>query len=170
MLAMPAWGSAQKLAVKTNLLYDALLIPSLGAELAVGQRSTVNLTATYNPFSFGERKWKNWSLQPEYRYWLHAALTGPFVGVNGIVGGFNINNVRVGGLYGKQRQGTFLGGGVTVGWHLILSTRLSMELVAGADYLHCSYDRYSGQQKEGRFASNLVLPVGSGVNLIYILK
>ena len=70
MLAMPAWGSAQKLAVKTNLLYDALLIPSLGAELAVGQRSTVNLTATYNPFSFGERKWKNWSLQPEYRYWL----------------------------------------------------------------------------------------------------
>lgn len=167
---MPAWGAAQMVAVKTNLLYDALLVPSLGAELGVGQRTTVNLMGTFNPFTMGERKWKNWSLQPEYRYWLHRAFTGPFVGANALVGGFNINKVRVGNLYDHQRQGTMLGGGLSLGYHLILSTRFSLELAAGADFLYCTYDRYTDGALDGRYHSGLILPVGTGVNLVYILR
>ena len=77
----------QRIALKTNLLYDALLIPSIGSEFVIGKQSTINLNCTYNPFSLRHSKWCNWSLQPEYRWWMQRALTGPFVGVNVIWGG-----------------------------------------------------------------------------------
>lgn len=161
---------AQTLAAKTNLLNDVLLIPTLGAEYAVGSHSTLQLTGTYTPFAIDEHKWKNWSIQPEYRYWTQATFTGLFIGINAVVGGYNINKVRVGNLYDRQRQGTMIGGGISMGYHHILSTRLSLEFVAAADYLHCTYDRYDGLTKEGRFRSDLILPLGTGINLIYILK
>ena len=167
---MPAWGNAQMLAAKTNLLYDALLIPSLGMEMAVGERASLSLMGTFNPFSMGEHKWKNWSAQPEYRHWFHQVFTGPFIGFNACIGGFNIDKVRIGDLYDHQRQGMMFGAGVSAGYHLILSTRFSCELVAGADFLHCSYDRYDGNVKEGRYHSGIIAPLGTGINLIYILK
>lgn len=170
MLAMPVWGNAQMLAVKTNLLYDALLVPSLGVELAVGGKTTVNMMGTFNPFSLGDHKWKNWSLQPEYRHWFHYAFTGPFIGVNAVVGGFNIDKVRIGILYDRQRQGTMVGAGFSVGYHLILSTRLSTEFVAGADFLHCSYDCLNQGVKEGRCRSGVIAPLGTGINIVYILR
>lgn len=167
---MPALGCSQTLAVKTNVLYDALLVPSLGAECAVGKKATVNLLGTYNPFSFGDRKWKNWSVQPEYRFWTHCAFTGLFFGVNAVVGGYNINKVRVGNLHDYQHQGTLVGGGVSAGYHLILSTRFSFEFVAGADFVHCAYDRLSDGVKTERRHSGLILPLGTGINVVYILK
>lgn len=170
VLLCPSGLQAQSLAVKTNLLYDALLVPSLGVECVVSPRGSVNLTGTYAPFDVGDRKWRNWSVSPEYRLWLHHALTGPFFGVNAIVGGFNINNVHVGGLYGKQRQGTMAGGGLSAGWHFILSSRLSVEAVVGGDWLSCRYDHVVDGSSEGRFTSSVVLPLGTGINIVYILK
>ena len=170
LLCLPFRLSGQSLALKTNLLYDALLTPSLGAEAVVSSRGSIHLMATYNPFTLsGDRKWRNWSIQPEYRHWFHRALTGPFVGINAIVGGFNINNVHVGGLYGKQRQGTMVGGGLSAGWHFILSQHFSLEIAASIDFLHCRYDRIVNGVGEGRFTSHVVLPLGTGVNLVYIL-
>ena len=170
LLAMPTVGNSQMLAVKTNLLYDALLVPSLGAEYAVGNKGTVNLMTTFNPFSYGDHKWKNWSLQPEYRFWSHCAFTGLFFGVNAVVGGYNIEKVRIGDLYDHQHQGMMVGGGLSVGYHHILSTRFSMEFVAGADFVHCAYDRLDDGVKTERRHSGLILPLGTGVNVVYILK
>lgn len=170
LLTWPILGSSQTLALKTNLLYDALLIPSLGAEYAVGNKATVNLFATFNPFSYGDRKWKNWSLQPEYRFWSHCAFTGFFFGVNAVVGGYNINKVRVGNLHDHQHQGTMVGGGLSAGYHLIISTRFSMEFVAAADFVHCAYDRMDEGVKTERHHSGLILPLGTGINIVYILQ
>ena len=170
LMMMTITVSAQQLALKSNLVDDAILVPSLGVEYAVGERSSLQLMATYNPFSIGEHKWKNWTLQPEYRHWPHDAFTGFFWGVNAIAGGFNINKVHVGRLYDRQRQGNLLGAGLSAGYHHILSTRLSVEFVASVDYLHCWYDRYDGTTFEGRRHSNLVLPIGTGVNLVYFIR
>ena len=160
---------SQTLAIKTNLVTDALLIPTLGAEYALGSRSTLGVTGTYMPFTVGEKKYKNWSVQPEWRYWVYEPFDGWFFGVNAIGGGFNINNVHVGGLYGKQRQGKFVGGGLSAGYHLMLSKNWSLEFALGADALYCNYERFLDGNSEGWHDSFTVLPIGTAINIVYVI-
>ena len=85
---------AQYVALKSNLLYDALCIPSLGTEVRLDSTLTLSLSSTYCPISYdGDRKWKNWSVQYEARHWFRKVFNGPFVGICGINGGFNISRV-----------------------------------------------------------------------------
>ena len=64
-------ASAQRLAVKSNLLYDITSTINLGVEYEVAPRWTLEMSANYNPWSFSDnKKMKLWMLQPEARYWL----------------------------------------------------------------------------------------------------
>lgn len=44
--------SAQKVAVKTNLLYDVTTTLNLGFEFRVVPKWTIDVSGNYNPFSF----------------------------------------------------------------------------------------------------------------------
>ena len=71
-LASLLTANAQKVALKTNLLYDATSTPNLGAELALGKKSTLQLFYGLNPWKFASDRTKqlrHWLLMPEYRYW-----------------------------------------------------------------------------------------------------
>ena len=73
------WGSAQKIAVKTNLLYDVTTTLNLGAEFRVAPKWTIDLSGNYNPFNLGnDRKMRHWLVQPEVRYWFCEAFNGHF--------------------------------------------------------------------------------------------
>lgn len=85
--------SGQTLAVKSDLLFDAACIPSGGLEAACGTHVTVQLQGRYNPFSFGERKWKIWSVEPQLRWWPCTAFSGLFAGVGLSLGGFNLGGL-----------------------------------------------------------------------------
>ena len=75
--------SAQNVAVKTNLLYDATTTFNLGAEIGLSPRWTLDLSANYNPFSFSDnKKWKHWMAQPEARYWFCERFNGHFMGLH----------------------------------------------------------------------------------------
>ena len=53
-------GTAQKIAVKSNLLGWATATPTLGAEIGLDDRWTLNTHIYYNPFTFRDnRKWKH---------------------------------------------------------------------------------------------------------------
>lgn len=79
--------SAQNVAVKTNLLYDATTTFNLGAEIGLSPRWTLDLSANYNPFSFSDnKKWKHWMAQPEARYWFCERFNGHFMGLH-LLGG-----------------------------------------------------------------------------------
>lgn len=164
---------AQTVAIKTNLLYDVFGVASLGVETATSKHSSFSLSGTYNPLKYSSAKWKNFSVQPEYRHWFHRTFTGPFVSVNAAWGGFNFDKLHFGGLYGRHRQGHFTGGGVGVGYHLILTKRWSLETTLTVDYLHCRYDKYDeGDElpyKYGKFESNAVVPLGTGISLAFML-
>lgn len=61
--------SAQKIAVKTNILYDVTTTLNIGAEFRVAPKWTIDLSGNYNPFNLGnDRKMKHWLVQPEARY------------------------------------------------------------------------------------------------------
>ena len=73
--------SAQRLAVKSNLLYDITSTINLGVEYEVAPRWTLEMSVNYNPWSFSDnKKMKLWMLQPEARYWLCSGFSGHFFG------------------------------------------------------------------------------------------
>ena len=58
--------------IKNNLLYDATLTPNIGLEVKIGSRSSFQAFYGINPWKFSDtKKWRHWSLMPEYRYWLN---------------------------------------------------------------------------------------------------
>ena len=163
---------AQRIALTTNMLYDAVGVASLGAELKTSKHSSLSLMGTYNPLKYGGAKYKNFSVQPEYRHWFHRTFTGPFVSANIVWGGFNIDKLHIGGLYGKHRQGHFAGVGVGAGYHLILNHRLSLDFTLSGDFVKTRYDRYREGNlpyREGKFNSYAILPIGTGISLAVML-
>ena len=65
-------GKCQKVAVKTNLLYDIpALTANAGVEFGLASRWTLDVSANYNGWTLSrDRRWKHWLVQPEARYWV----------------------------------------------------------------------------------------------------
>lgn len=130
----------QRLAVKTNLLYDAALMPSLEVEYRINERWSVNLE--------GEIAWwKNNSkhkyyqlamISPEGRYWFktkslwHGHYVGAFVGG----GWYDLEN----GKRGYQGEGVMAG--ATYGYMFPVTRTLSFEAGVGVGYLRAKYEEY----------------------------
>ena len=165
---------AQYVALKSNLVYDAIAVPSLGSEVRLDSTLTLSVSSTYCPISYdGNRKWKNWSLQYELRHWFRKAFNGPFVGVCGINGGFNLSRIPFFSLSHHRAEGNFNGAGLSIGWHRILSPHWGIETSVSAGYLHLRYRHY----REGRYgyheytkSKDYFGPVGLSVSLVYIIR
>ena len=58
LLVFPSMDAdAQRIAVKTNMLYDVVGVASLGAELKTSKHSSLSLMGTYNPLQYGGAKY-----------------------------------------------------------------------------------------------------------------
>ena len=173
-LDFPLRISAQHVALKSNLLYDALCIPSLGTEVRIDSTLTLSVSSTYCPISYGsDRKWKNWSVQYEARHWFRKVFHGPYIGVFGIHGGFNLSRIPVFHLSHHRAEGNFNGAGLTFGWHRILSPNWGLDTSLSAGYVHLRYRHY----REGNYGyleytkgRDYVGPVSLSVSLVYIIR
>jgi len=166
---------AQRLAVKNDAIYDALLIPNLGMELKTGGHTTVDVEAIYDPISFqSDKKWKNWSVQPEVRFWGCKPFSGMFIGLNALAGGFNVARIPVFDFNDKRAQcHLFYGGGVTLGNHYVISPRWGVETKVSLDFVHIEYSRYrcgTCGYKEDDIVTNYAGPTSLSVALIYVIK
>lgn len=122
------------LGLKTNLLAWAgitpewertTFMPNLSAEVFFAQRWSVEASAMYADFGFG--KGEHWSVTGygvEPRLWLKAGkrYRGFYFGVFGQAGDFNVQ--RTTGNY----TGTYVQSGVCVGYYVMLTRGLGMEL------------------------------------------
>ena len=143
-------ASAQRLAVKSNLLYDITSTINLGVEYEVAPRWTLEMSANYNPWSFSDnKKMKLWMLQPEARYWLCSGFSGHFFGAHLLGGEFNYGGMlpfgitpSSSGLGSKRYQGWMAGAGIGYGYNWVLGKRWNLEATLGVGYIHFGYDRF----------------------------
>ena len=141
--------------IKNNLLYDATLTPNIGLEVKIGSRSSFQAFYGINPWKFSDtKKWRHWSLMPEYRYWLKKEkapyLLGWFTGVHALGGEFNVGGVdmpfgMMKWLKDNRYEGWFIGGGLTLGHAWRLSDRWRLEAAVGVGYIRFRYDRYQNE-------------------------
>ena len=143
--------SAQQLALKTNLLYDAIATPNLGLELGLGKKHSMQLYYGLNPWKLstdnGDKYFKHWLLMPEYRYWFCHRFQGSFVGIHALGGEFNAGNVELPfgmykGLRDHSYEGWYVGGGATYGYQWVLSRHWNFEASVGVGAVYAEYKRY----------------------------
>lgn len=128
------------LALKTNLLYDAVLMPSLEVEYLINKRWTVNLEGEIAWWSQkGKHKYYQIAtISPEARYWFktrkpwHGHYAGLFVGGSW----YDLENGE------RGYKGEFFMTGLSYGYMFPVSRNLSFDAGIGLGFLHTSYEEY----------------------------
>ncbi|MDE6310614.1 MAG: DUF3575 domain-containing protein [Muribaculaceae bacterium] len=127
-------------ALKTNLLYDAILFLNLELEWRIKRNWSLALeggVAYIGKYGHG-KAYRLYMLQPEVRRWIRPRAPWH---------GFYIGAFAGGGLYDFERptkgyRGEGVMGGLSVGFMWPLSRCLSMEAAVGAGYLYTRYKEY----------------------------
>ena len=142
-------SDAQEVGLKTNLLYLASASPNLGVEIGLGQRTTLEISAGFNPFTFShDRKWKHWLVQPEFKWWTCERFNGHFLGVHMLGGGFDVGNLAFfpfsmwDSLKDNRYKGHAIGAGISYGYDWVLGRHWNLEAEIGMGYAHAWFDRY----------------------------
>lgn len=127
---------AQNSGIKTNGLFWLTTTQNIGLEFAIGPKTTIELQAAYNPWTFRDnKKMRFWLAQPEIRYWFCERLEGHFMGVH-------LHGAQFFGGFKDQRYDGYLaGGGITYGYDWILSAHWNIEALIGIGYARLWYDK-----------------------------
>ena len=172
---------AQDVGIKTNLLYDAVLTPTVGVEVGVAPKWSLDLSGSINAWTVNDKKWKQWMVQPEARYWFCQRNDGHFLAVHALGGQYNFYNLDLpftflgtdfSLLKDHRQQGWMVGAGVAYGYSWILGRHWNIEAELGIGWIYTRYDEFSCPQcgtklKENK-PHNYVGPTKAAVNLIYV--
>lgn len=162
--------------LKSNLILDATTSIALGVEYGWGRRWSIDLSGSYNPWTFADgRKWKHWLVQPELRYWTKACQSGHFVGVHLLGGVYNFNRMylpfRAFPDTNEYRfEGWGVGVGLTYGYRWNFTERWGMEGQLGFGYIYTDYDRFCPEDCGERASTgthHYIGPTKIALNLIY---
>lgn len=171
---------AQQLAVKSNLLSDALISPNAGVELLLSSQWTLDVMAHYQPFASGDnRRWKHWLLQPEVRRWFCVPFAGHFVGAHLLGGRFNVGDVHLPfdmlkGARDSRYEGWLTGAGISYGYHWVLAPHWSIEASLGIGAAFVRSDRYRcghcGEKLRSAKSQGYFGPTKAAISLVYMIK
>ena len=163
-------------AVKTNLLYDAALVPNVGLEFFFRERWSVGLNWMYAWWKTDRRHyyWRIYGGDVEARYWLGDDGYGPrrsghHLGVYAQTGTFDF---ELGGRgYMVDRWG--YGGGLSYGYSLPVGRRLNLDFSIGLGLFHGQFKEYL--PIDGRYVwqvtkkRNWIGPTKAEVSLVWHL-
>lgn len=132
------------LALKTNLLFDAALMPNIELELPLGKRFSLNGELMFPWWLFDGDKYCMQILSGglEGRYWLgnrqnHKVLNGHFLGLYAGGGKYDLQWDRNG------YQGEFfIAAGISYGYAMSIAKNLNLEFSLGIGLLRTTYEHY----------------------------
>ncbi len=182
-------ATAQDLAIKTNLLYDASATANLGIEIGLGKRTTLDISGNYNAWDTDRElneKMRHLLFQPEFRYYLCERMNGHFFGAHlnmlqyNIAGDHWLPNIfktasTFNGNDGSQSryQGEGYGVGLVYGYDWIVAPRFNIEFAVGGGYMFFDYERYGKSKCSPCLEQNTQNYLGLtklGISLVYIIK
>ncbi len=175
-------ASAQKAALKTNLLSDAALNPNLGIEIGLAPRWTLDVSGQLNLWTVGNgHKWRHWLVQPEARYWFCQRFAGHFLGVHALGGQYNVGKLDLPfkflgtdfrKLKDRRYEGWGVGAGVAYGYAWPLSRHWNIEAEIGVGWIWTKSDGYPCEVCGTRIVKgkvhNYVGPTKLALNLEYV--
>lgn len=175
----PLKATLPKVALKTNLIYDATTTINLGMEFGLAPKWTLDVPFNYNAWKFGnDMRLRHWGVQPEVRYWFCERFDGWFVGAHGHFAQFNVGvlpdwSFISQNMKDNRYEGYLYGGGISGGYSWILKNRWSMEATVGVGYAHIVYDKYPCGEcgsSMGRKTKDYFGPTKVGLSLVFMIK
>ena len=172
----PSREKIEVVALKNNLVYDAILTPNLEIEFRLAPKWSMELGAAFNPFPLDDTKFPKWRHVSAWiapRYWFCNVFNRGFLSFNAAYAHYNVagNAWPVSWMYKQVKESRYQGdavmAGISYGWHFAISPHFSVELEGGVDAGYTWYDQFEckhcGAKKDhgGRW---FVLPK-IGVNL-----
>ena len=143
---------AQHVALKTNLISDAVTSPNLGLEFRMAPKWTFDISGQMNAWNIHERRWRHWMVMPEFRVWYCEAFQGSFWGLHLLGGQYNVGNINpvidkflgsnFTGLKDHRYQGWAAGAGIGYGYDWILAKHWNLEFEIGVGWIYTRYDQY----------------------------
>lgn len=141
------------MALKTNMLYDAVALPNIGAEFYLGKNWSIAANWMYGWWDndHSHRYWRAYGGDLTLRHWFgHKAeekpLTGHHLGIYGGVVTFDFEfggTGYMGGLPGRTLwDRCCLTAGVEYGYSLPVSRRINIDFTIGLGYLGGKYIKY----------------------------
>ena len=136
--------AASYFALKSNLLYDALLVPNLSLEASIGSGWTLGAGGMFAWWSKDakHRYWRIYGGDLEIRkYFGTLAKSKPLQGHHlGIYGDFLTYDFEF-GAKGYQSKATYAAG-IRYGYSHPIANRLNLDFALGIGYLHSNYKTY----------------------------
>ncbi len=172
---------AQTVALKSNIVSDALLNINAGAEVGLAPKWSLELVGDFNAWTLSEgKRWKHWKAMPEVRYWLCDRWDGHHFGAHLIGGQYNVGGIKhlkkflgtdFSQLSDRRFQGWEAGAGLTYGYDWILSKHWNFEAEIGIGWIYTRFDTYRcvgcGKQEGGKRSHNYYGPTKAALNLVY---
>ncbi|MDE6811364.1 MAG: DUF3575 domain-containing protein [Muribaculaceae bacterium] len=170
--------------LKTNMLYDALALPSVGAEFYIGRQWSVTANWTYGWWDKDSRHryWRAYGGDIALRRWFGKAasekpLTGHHLGIYGGVVTYDFEfggKGYMGGLPGKTLwdRCNFMAG-IEYGYSLPVARRLNIDFTIGVGYLWgkmIEYEPYENEyvwQKTKRVS--FIGPTKAEISLVWLI-
>ncbi len=170
----------QSVALKTNLIGDALLSPNAAIEVGLAPRWTSEVSGQFNLWSVDGHKWRHWVVQPELRYWLCRRFQGHFFAAHLLGGEYNMGHLgldinflgtNLKPLNTHRYEGWGLGAGLAYGYAWAVHPHWNVEAEIGLGYIFAKYREYPCAEcgtETGRGNHNYVGPTKAALNLVYL--
>lgn len=166
------WGG-----VKSNMLYDALLVPNIGIELYLGRNWSVACNWMYSWWKNDRVHyyWRVYGGDAEVRYWFgkqarKQPLTGHHVGLYGQMVTYDFELGGEGFLADRWTYGC----GLSYGYSLPVARRLNVDFTAGIGYLSGTYKRYlpidTHYVWQSTHRRRSILPTKLEVSLVWLIS
>lgn len=166
---------AQMIAVNTDVTQLALQTYNLGAEMTIGNRSTLGLSFFTNNQPYWHKELKATGVQPEYRYYFSGRpMYHHFVGVSALAVDYDMK-------WGSVRYDGFAAGaGLTFGYVVSLSNRLTLDAHAGVGLVMFhqkkthdtlpELETTAGTVAAHGYTGYQLMPTKIGITLSYIIR
>lgn len=138
-------------ALKTNMLYDAALVPNLGVEFYLGKQWSIATNWHYAWWNNNTWFWRTYGGELDVRKWLGSAakerpLTGHHLGIYGQVLAYDFMIGDHGFMSGNAGEHAFIkpsyAFGLEYGYSLPIAKRLNIDFVLGLGYQGGVYNEY----------------------------
>lgn len=166
------------MAAKTNLLYDALLLPDLALEFSLPRRWSIEVGGQWSWWQTGDPKYYSHRVQfagIEVRKWLgrrdRTPLTGHFLGLYGMGGNYDLKFGKTGQLCDDLSWSA----GITYGYSMPVGQRLNLEFSLGFGYLWGEYDTYEWYEPhqcynwQASYKRNYIGPTKAEITLVWLI-
>lgn len=172
------------MALKSNLLYDALLLPSISAEFYLGKNFSAVANWTYGWWDNDHRHryWRAYGGDIALRKWFGKAasekpLTGHHLGIYGGIFTYDFEfggKGYMGGLPGRPLwDRCLLNAGVEYGYSLPIARRLNIDLTIGLGVIYGKYIKYTPEGNGYHYQSTHHLswigPAKAEISLVWLI-